>query len=299
MATYVIPTLPEKMPKAGSPSVACIDSWRINVPSERWMIDHIIQDVAAGRGGTVFTINLDHLSKLPHDSDFRAAYERATYVSADGMPVVALVRAEGVPIDRVTGADLVVPLSAAAADAAIPVYFFGTSDEVLVLAIARLREKIPHLVVAGHEAPAMGFDPTGTVARAAAARIAASGAKICFVALGAPKQEIFANTAIGETEGVVYLGIGAALDFIAGCSVRAPRFMQRSGLEWLWRVGQEPRRLLPRYLRSAAWLAGYVLRLLFGMNRAVSERPVEVVCEPRARAEEIVSRSPVDSHETR
>lgn len=297
MATFVIPTQPEKVSEASRPCVARIDSWRINVPSERWLIERILQDVGEGRGGTVFTINLDHLSKLRSHADFRAAYERATYVSADGAPVVMLARAEGVPIDRVTGADLVMPLAAAAADAAVPVFFFGTGDEVLARAVEHMREKIPGLVVAGCEAPPMGFDPTGNAARDAAIRIAASGAKICFIALGAPKQEIFANTAVGVADGVVYLGIGAALDFLAGHSVRAPRLMQRWGLEWLWRAGQEPRRMVPRYLRSAAWLAGYLLRNLFGMTRDTPEPPVEVVVEPRRRGDDGSVRFPMNPHE--
>jgi exopolysaccharide biosynthesis WecB/TagA/CpsF family protein len=297
VATFVIPTQTEKVSEASRPCVARIDSWRINVPNESWVIDRILQDVGEGRGGTVFTINLDHLSKLRSDADFRAAYERASYVTADGMPVVMLARAEGVPIERVTGADLVIPLAAAAADAAVPVFFFGTGDEVLVRAIERMREKIPNLVVAGYEAPPMGFDPTGNAARDAAVRIAASGAKICFVALGAPKQEIFANTAVGVADGVVYLGIGAALDFIAGHSARAPRFMQRWGLEWMWRAGQEPRRMVPRYLRSAAWLAGYLVRGLFGMTRDLPEPPIEVVVEPRRRNEDVPVRFPMNPHE--
>ena len=106
--------------------------------------------------------------------------------------------------------------------------------------------------------------------------IAASGAKICFVALGAPKQEFFASTATCEVDGVVWLGVGAALDFIAGHRRRAPRIMQRTGLEWLWRVAQEPRRMLPRYVRSALWLAGYLLRLLIGHAHHDGGAPVEV-----------------------
>lgn len=287
MATFVIPTQPETMPKAGMPCAARVDSWRINVPTERWLVERIVQDVAEGRGGTVFTINLDHLSKLRSDSDFRAAYERATYISADGMPVVMMARAEGVAIDRVTGADLVLPLATAAAEDAIPVYFFGTSDEVLARAVAVLRERIPGLVVAGMEAPPMGFDPNGDTARDAARRIAASGAKICFVALGAPKQELFANTAACVADGVVYLGIGAALDFLAGHRRRAPRFMQRLGMEWFWRACQEPRRMGPRYLRSAFWLAGYLIRSVLGLVRHEGSTPVEVTVAPKIEAADL------------
>ncbi len=281
MTTYALRS-PAKSPSvAPLARAACIDGWRINVPDEPWLIDRIVQDAVDGRGGTVFTINLDHLAKLRTDAPFRAAYQRATYISADGVPVVMMARSEGVPLERVTGADLVLPLSRAAAAAGVPVHFFGARVDVLERAVERLRRDIPDLVVAGIEAPPMGFDPTGEEARAAAARIAASGAGICFVALGAPKQEIFANAALTASEGVVYLGVGAALDFLAGERSRAPRFMQRAGLEWLWRSFQEPRRMLPRYMRSGLWLLGYVLRLVFGITREVPA-PVEIPVETRA-----------------
>ena len=242
--------------------VAEVDSWQINVTDRAGLIDRILRDVHAGQGGTVFTINLDHLSKLRRDEVFRAAYRRARYVSADGMPVVALAKASGAKLDRVTGADLVEPLSRAAAAEGVPVYFFGASEEVLAEAIEHLRERIPGLIVAGFEAPPMGFDPFGEAAAEAARRIAASGAGICFVALGAPKQELFADAAVQTAGGVTYLGIGAALDFIAGRKLRAPRIFQALGMEWLWRAGQEPARLVPRYFVNGLWLIGYLMRLV-------------------------------------
>ena len=281
MTTFALESTVEKKTPQAVPGVARIDSWRINVPDEAWLIDRIVQDAGEGRGGTVFTINLDHLHKLRRDASFRAAYARATYVTADGMPVVLLARSAGVDIERVTGADLVLPLCRAAAAAGVAIYFFGTRTEILDRAVERLRLEIPGLRVSGVEAPPMGFDPHGEVAREAAERIAASGAGICFVALGAPKQELFANAALTWSEGVVYLGVGAALDFLAGERRRAPRPLQRIGLEWAWRTAQEPRRLLPRYLKSAAWLLGYLLRATLGVTRD-GPLPPEVVVEPRS-----------------
>jgi exopolysaccharide biosynthesis WecB/TagA/CpsF family protein len=243
--------------------VAEVDTWKINVTDRESLIESILADVRVRQGGTVFTINLDHLAKLRRDVAFGEAYRRARYVSADGAPVVVLARAMGADIERVTGADLVVPLSRAAASAGVPIYFFGTSEEVLSVAIERLHALVPGLVVAGREAPPMGFDPVGEDAAAAARRIAASGAGICFVALGAPKQELFADAATRSADGVIYLGVGAALDFIAGRRIRAPRLLQMMGLEWAWRTMQEPRRLIPRYFDSAMWLLRYVATLVF------------------------------------
>jgi exopolysaccharide biosynthesis WecB/TagA/CpsF family protein len=248
-------------------TVIDIDSWRINVATQDDLVARVVADVRGGVAGTVFTINLDHLSKLRRDEAFRAAYGRARHVSADGFPVVLLARAEGVKIDRVTGADLVVPLARAAAEAGIPVYFFGTAPEVLDAAVARLKAMAPGLVVAGSEAPPMGFDPRGDAAAEAARRIVASGAGICLLALGAPKQEVFADFAVETTAKGTWIGVGAALDFIAGHRTRAPRLFQRIGLEWAWRAFQEPRRLLPRYAENVGWLVSHLGALLLGTRR--------------------------------
>ena len=254
-----------------SKTVVDIDSWRINVPDQSTLIDRILCDVRARQSSTVFTINLDHLAKLRHDRPFREAYGRARYVTADGMPVVLLARAEGAAIERVTGADLIEPLCRVAATARVPVYFFGTETTILDVAIDRLRRKFPDLIVAGADAPAMGFDPPGPAAAEAARRIAESGAGICFVALGAPKQELFADFAAAQTRGVTWLGIGASLDFIAGARRRAPRVFQVTGLEWFWRAAQEPRRLVPRYVDSALWLLRHLIGLAIVGHRPVSD----------------------------
>lgn len=255
--------------------IAEVDSWQINVADRAALIENILADVRAGQGGTVFTINLDHLAKLRRDATFREAYRRARYVTADGAPVVVLARAMGAEIERVTGADLVLPLSRAAAAAGIPVYFFGTSESVLATAVDRLRAAVPGLAVAGCEAPPMGFDPRGDAAAAAARRIEATGAGICFVALGAPKQELFADEAVRTGGGVIYLGVGAALDFIAGHRVRAPRLLQRIGFEWAWRALQEPRRMIPRYFENGMWLIRYLTELLIhgGGSAKRTDRP--------------------------
>lgn len=242
---------------SGPPAIAVIDHIRINIGHQADLVNAIVFDALTQRGGTVFTLNLDHLVKLEQDLAFRAAYDNATYVSADGAPVVAIARRQGADIVRVTGADLVRPLCTAAAVARVPVHFFGTRRDTLALTEAILCQENPRLIVAGHESPPMGFSPFGTDARAAAERIAQSGARICFVALGAPKQETFANFARQWAPGVTFVCIGAALDFIGGGQTRAPVAFREIGLEWLWRLIQSPRRLGRRYLSSALYLMRY------------------------------------------
>jgi exopolysaccharide biosynthesis WecB/TagA/CpsF family protein len=205
-------------------------------------------------GFTFFTLNLDHLCKRRQFDAFRGCYDRATLVSADGSPIVWLARSVRAPISRTTGADLVRPLIAEAASSGISVYFFGTSDDVLTKTIAKLTKEFPNLVVAGYESPKMGFNPTSEEAEEAADRIAASGAGFCFVALGAPKQELFADMAFDRCGRIGFFCVGAALDFIAGHQIRAPEFMARNGLEWLWRLLKNPIRLFTRYFDSAMML---------------------------------------------
>lgn len=258
MSTLVAHPLLETSADAARSSyaIARIDGTRLNVASEREAIARVIADAGSGRGGTMFTLNVDHLVKLREDVGFRAAYERATYVTADGMPVALVARTRGAAIERVTGADLVVPLCQAAAVHGLPIYVFGTTDPALQAAAKRLRELAPGLDIAGLEAPAFGFDPQGPGAREAAERIAASGARICFVALGAPKQEVFANSAMLWNRGVVYICVGAAIDFLAGRQHRAPKLLRGAGLEWMWRLATNPRRLTGRYAKSVVYLAG-------------------------------------------
>lgn len=231
-----------------------VDGQRINIDTMETAVSTSIERARRGVGFTFFTLNLDHLCKRREFEDFRACYERATFISADGAPIVWLGRAVRAPLTRTTGADLLRPLVAEAARTGVSVYFFGTSEKVLGETIAILRRDYPDLIVAGAESPPMGFDPKSADAIAAAERISASGAGLCFVALGAPKQEIFADLALNHAPKVGFLCVGAALDFISGAQKRAPEFMARNGLEWLWRLSLNPRRLFVRYFDSALML---------------------------------------------
>lgn len=213
---------------------------------------------------TVFTLNLDHVVKIGSDPRFREAYQRAGLITADGFPIVLACALKGKRIARVAGSDLIEPICAEAARAGKSVFLFGSSDEVLQRSANVLREHNPGLRIAGLLAPPQGFDPMSAAADACIANIGTSGASLCLVALGAPKQELFADYAKAKLPHVSFLCIGAGLDFIAGTQVRAPDWMQRSGLEWLWRAASNPRRLLYRYVLCLAVLPGFLARAAFG-----------------------------------
>ena len=145
----------------------------------------------------------------------------------------------------------------------IPVYFFGSTSNALEAAKAALLAENPDLIVAGLEAPPFGFDPTWSDAARYGEKIAASGARLCFVCLGAPKQELFADRLHGLYPGVGFLCVGAALDFIARTQSRAPAALRRVGLEWAWRLAADPRRLAWRYAQCAILLARLTIEEAF------------------------------------
>ena len=250
-------------------NLASIDGQTIHIATMSDLVARTVARCKAGLGFTLYTLNMDHLVKRRVDPAFRDVYARATFVTADGAPLVWLARRQGVRLERTTGADLLEPLCKAAAQEGIPVALFGSSTDSLQLAARILRLQFPGLDICHIEAPRQGFDPKSREAEAAMERISASGARFCFVALGAPKQEMFSDHMAAKFPHVGFFGIGAAVDFVSGAQTRAPLFFQYNGLEWLWRLGPNPGRLAARYLRCAGVLAHLVLieplrRRLFG-----------------------------------
>lgn len=229
-----------------------VDGVAINVASLPEAVSSIVAAAEDGENFSVCTMNLDHVVQLQQKPDFRAAYRRARFVTADGFPIVVLSRLLGAPITRTTGADLVEPLCAAAGEKGLPIFLLGSDDATLDGASRTLRHRYHGLEVAGTFAPGRNFEAFSAEADLAIAKIRASGAKLCFLALGAPRQELFASRCIDELDGTGCLCIGAALDFIAGSQIRAPVMTQKAGLEWAWRMLRDPRRLAPRYARCVA-----------------------------------------------
>jgi N-acetylglucosaminyldiphosphoundecaprenol N-acetyl-beta-D-mannosaminyltransferase len=179
---------------------------------------------------------------------YKAALESADLVTADGMPLVWMLRGLGArPASRVYGPDLTIAVLRQAEATSIAVGFFGSSEEVLRRLMARLRCQFPRLEVAFREAPP--FRPLSRAEDEAAVRaIVGSGTRILFVGLGGAKQDLWMAEHRGRVPAVM-LGVGAAFDFLAGTKPQAPRWMQNAGLEWLFRLATEPRRLWRRYLR--------------------------------------------------
>lgn len=248
------------MASSATPYLAQIDGRGITCANLEQAIAQTIQRAKTGESFTVFTLNLDHLVKLRRSPAFREAYAHANVVTADGAPVAWLARRQNASVERATGADILVPLATAAAEAQLPVFMFGSSADVMARAGRDLAERSDfHLDIAGTLAPSAYFDPEGAEADAAIERIRQSGARLAFIALGAPKQEIFSERARKAGVNCGFVCIGAALDFVAGTQVRAPQFMRDNGLEWVWRLVTNPRRLTKRYAECATLFLNLLL----------------------------------------
>lgn len=219
----------------------------VNMPDQMTLLADIDRCFHEREGFCIATLNLDHVVKLSTNIQFRDAYAGHSHVTADGNPIVWLSRLARQSVSLVPGSDLIDPLTALASRLAIPIALFGATEETLAQAAAELKVRYPALQVVFQAAPAMRFDPEGVAAAEHIAALKASGARLCFLALGAPKQEIFAMRACAVLPEVGFVSIGAGLDFIAGTQKRAPALIQALAMEWLWRMLNNPRRLGARY----------------------------------------------------
>jgi N-acetylglucosaminyldiphosphoundecaprenol N-acetyl-beta-D-mannosaminyltransferase len=195
------------------------------------------------------SINVAKLVTLHTDAELRAIVEGCEIVNADGQGIVWASRLLGDPLpERVAGIDLMHELLAAAELEGHSVYILGARQEVLQEAVDRLRAKHPALRFAGWRDGY--FSPADEPA--VAQEIQASGADLLFVAMSSPRKEYFLGR-YGDTMGVPFvMGVGGAIDVVSGVTRRAPQIWQKLGLEWLFRLLQEPKRMLGRYARTNA-----------------------------------------------
>ena len=193
-------------------------------------------------------------------ADVHQAVSSADMVTADGMPIVWLQRRLGVPsAERVYGPDVLLALCQATVNTDIRHYFWGGLPGVPEALVEKLRTRFPGINVAGVYSPPMG-DIGSTPDPAVVERLNTSGAHIVWVGLGSPKQDLWMALYREVLDAPLLIGIGAAFDLLAGTKRQAPRWLQRSGLEWLFRLAQEPGRLGRRYLVYNPWFVWLVLK---------------------------------------
>lgn len=217
-------------------------------PSE--VVAAIEELVQLGRGGHVVTANVDHMVLLRRDPAFRAAYSSAALRLIDGAPVAWLGWLAGYGrLQRNTGADLLPRLCRAAAVAGWSVVLAGGPVDVAGRAADRLRDQLGDaLQITAYEMGQIDDRAVGEAAQMAAAELGRLKPALLFIGLGSPKQELWASRHASLLESSVVVGCGAGIEFTAGTVRRAPRLLQRLGLEWAFRLAVEPRRLWRRYL---------------------------------------------------
>jgi len=212
-------------------------------------VDHIARAARAGQGGWVMTPNLDILRRLVKDPSFASLTRAADVRLADGMPLIWASRLRGDPLpERVAGSDLIWHLTARAATDGLPVFLLGGNPGAGDAAARVLAERSPGLPVCGVECPPFGFESDQAYLAGLERALLAANPSIVYVALGSPKQEHLIARLRPLLPRAWFLGIGVTFSFVAGEIARAPRWMQRLGLEWVHRLAREPRRLAKRYL---------------------------------------------------
>lgn len=221
--------------------------------TEAAVVQRVRDELRAGRGGWIATPNVDHLRHASRDPHLAELIRSAQISVADGAPVVWAARLAGRRLPaRVTGADLLWSLSAAAAEDGRTVYLLGGEPGVPDRAADALRRAFPSLRVVGACSPPRGFEHDPVELGRCRDDLLATEPDIVFVGLGFPKQEHIINGFADLLPGTWWLGCGAALPFAAGDLARAPRWMQPLGLEWFFRLVHEPRRLFRRYIMNDA-----------------------------------------------
>jgi len=214
------------------------------------------------------TANVDHVVRFARHPEIRHLYERAHLVVADGTPLVWASRLLGRTLpERVAGSDLFPALCARAAEQNLSIFLLGGAPGTARRAAQMLQAQHPHLRVVGTCCPNYGFEKDPPEASRVVDAVGAARPDILFVGLGSPKQENWIVENIAACGAKLSIGVGISFSFVCGDVARAPRWMQRAGLEWLHRLCQEPTRLWKRYLLRDVVFLVLVLKGLWQRGR--------------------------------
>lgn len=209
-------------------------------------IDVIIQK---NKNAYVVTPNVDHIVRLETDKELQDAYVNASLILTDGKPLIWISKLYGTPIkEKISGSDLFPLLCEMASKKGYKMFFLGAAEGVAAKAAENLIKRYRGLQVVGIYSPPYGFENNPEEMTKIKAMIKEASPHILIIGLGAPKQEKFMYNNCEELGVPISFGLGASLDFEAGNIRRAPKWMANHGLEWLFRITQEPKRMVKRYL---------------------------------------------------
>lgn len=216
----------------------------------------------------VVTPNVDHIVQLERGGELCEVYQNADLILADGKPLLWIAKWYGTPIkEKISGSDLFPLLCKMAAEKGYTMFFLGAAEGVAANAAKNLQKKYPNLVIVGTYSPPYGFEEDKKEMLKIKKMIRAAKPHILIVGLGCPKQELFIFHNKEALNVPISLGLGASLDFEAGNLKRAPQWMAKHGLEWLFRITQDPKRMIKRYLVDDL----VIIKLAFKYKKCVSE----------------------------
>ena len=233
--------------RPAAPRKASVFGIDISVTDQNQALASILEAARQRRSFAMTALAVHGLVESVRDPGLARLVNQIDLVTPDGQPVrwaLNLLHSAGLP-DRVCGPDLTERVCQAAADQGIGIYIFGSTPETCQRMVARLQQRYAGIHIVGVQ-PDRFRNATPEEDRQDIERINASGAGIVLVGRGCPRQERWVAEHLGKVNAAM-LAVGAAFDFIAGLQSRAPKWMQKSGLEWLYRLASEPRRLWRRY----------------------------------------------------
>ena len=220
-----------------------------DVVTEAQTCEHILESLRLEQGGILITANLDFLRRCVIDKVFSHFVKNSEMVVADGMPLIWASRLQGTPLpERVAGSSLSVRLAGELAREKRSLFLLGGNPGVADEAAQILQDRFPGLVIAGTCCPEFGFEGNPVRLQSIRDQIQSAKPDVVYVALGSPKTETLIELLRHNLPQTWWIGIGISLSFITGQVQRAPTWVQKSGLEWMHRLVQEPRRLGKRYL---------------------------------------------------
>lgn len=197
----------------------------------------------------VVTPNVDHIVRLEKDAELQKVYKNASLILTDGKPLIWISKWYRTPIkEKISGSDLFPKVCELAANKNYTMYLLGAAEGVADTAARNLMKKYPGLNIVGTYSPPFGFEKNEQEINKIKAQIKDVHPDILIVGLGCPKQEKFMYYHCKELGVPISFGLGASIDFEAGNIKRAPKWMSEHGLEWLYRITQDPKRLVKRYL---------------------------------------------------
>lgn len=242
---------------------------------EHRFVDLIVTERLAGRGGWAITPNCDILRQAHADPKLRALFHGADAMVADGMPIIWASKVQGTPLrgGRVCGSDLIYSLPARCAAAGLSIFMLGGVDGSELRAADILTARNPGLRIAGTYSPPFGFEKHPEQYERMRAIIQQAQPDVVFVAISVPKAERLIQEIRASAPDAWWIGVGASFDFVSGTITRAPSLVQKIGLEWAFRMVQDPKRLVRRYLRDDLPYAGL---MFFNALRRRFSRPKHV-----------------------